>query len=693
MLQWTQLHNGVWSARIGPAPEPDLLKAAGVAPQAEALAALPAAPFPFEPGAVTVAESGDRVVASVPVDPAETLYGLGLNFTSLEIQRSVRHLHVDHFGGKDNGRTHAPVPFYVSGKGYGLFVNVARYVSVYAGVTHRREAHPPVVDRNTSPEWRAVQPGRTVDFVMPAAGFEILVFAGPTPLLAVQRFNLYCGGGCLPPKWGLGFWHRVPTRYTAEQVGKEIAEFDAQGFPLDVVGLEPGWHSASYPTTYEWSAERFPDPAGFVGVLLAAGIRVNLWENPFVAPDSPLARELGARCGTHTGGWGGLVPDLLLPEARAIMAAQHEREHVALGVSGYKLDECDGIDPWLWPDHAEFPSGATGEEIRQVYGVLYQRMTTELFRKRNLRTYGLVRASNAGAVSMPYVLYNDSYSHEQFITALCSAGFCGLLWTPEVRGSKTAEEWLRRMQAVCFSPMAMINAWASGTKPWTFAAVAEPVREAMRLRMRLIPYLYSAFARYRFEGIPPFRAMALEPGFHAATGDAGQGELDDTENPYSIAERHDVKDQFMMGDSLLVAPLFAGQAGRDVVLPAGKWYDFHSGECVGAGTVRVTAEPARIPLFVRDGGLIPLMPACERVPPPEARVVLEVRHYGERDGTFRLYDDDGTSHDYERGAYCWWQLEARLADGRLEGTAAPLGPHEPFAYERMTWRQMNGQHG
>ena len=90
------------------------------------------------------------------------------------------------------------------------------------------------------------------------------------------------------------------------------------------------------------------------------------------------------------------------------------------------------------------------------------------------------------------------------------------LWTPEVRSSKTAEEWLRRMQSVCFSPMAMLNAWASGTKPWSFPEVEKQVKEIALLRMQLMPYFYTAFARYHFEGIPPFRAMNLEEGFSAS---------------------------------------------------------------------------------------------------------------------------------------------------------------------------------
>lgn len=141
------------------------------------------------------------------------------------------------------------------------------------------------------------------------------------------------------------------------------------------------------------------------------------------------------------------------------------------------------------------------------------KITADWFKELNQRTYGLTRASNAGASSLPYVIYNDYYSHRDFITALINSSFIGVLWTPEVRTSETAEEWVRRMQSVCFSPMAMINAWADGTKPWSYPTVEKEVRAVANLRMQLLPYLYTAFAQYHFEGKPPFRAMNLVEGF------------------------------------------------------------------------------------------------------------------------------------------------------------------------------------
>ena len=318
---------------------------------------------------------------------------------------------------------------------------------------------------------------------------------------------------------------------------------------------------------------------------------------------------------------------------------------------------------------ATFPSGLSAEQMRQLYGLQFQKMTADWFRERNQRTYGLVRGSNAGASALPYVLYNDYYDHRDFITALCSSSFAGVLWTPEARSSKTAEEWLRRMQTVCFSPMAMLNAWADGTKPWTFPEVADEVKAVMNLRMQLLPYLYTTFAQYHFEGKPPIRAMNLVDGF-SVDETVSAGTLNSTDNPYAVAVRKDCKDQFMVGDYLLVAPLFAGETSRQVILPAGKWYDFYTGKLAGEGEViSITPGLANIPVFVKDGGLIPMMPPMLYSPNETEKLPLTVRHYGKATARWNLYDDDGITFDYERGKYTWTPLTVqRNKKGELTGS-------------------------
>jgi alpha-glucosidase (family GH31 glycosyl hydrolase) len=690
---WTEVEAGVWKTIIGKPDKLDLFNTAGIKPAVEALSKMGRVSFPLPENKIYGEIVAGETYLRFPLIKNEQIFGFGLNFKTVHQRGKILQLHVDHYGGTDNGRTHAPVPFYVSDKGYGVFINTSKYITVYAGTAVRKDSPeaPVPLDRNTDKHWSSQPYSDAVEIMVPAAGVEVFVFAGPSALDAVRRYNLYSGGGCLPPRWGLGFTQRVPTLYTSEQVENEAKMFEERGFPLDFIGLEPGWQSKSYPCTLEWDKTRYPDPPSFVKTMKEMGIRLNLWTNPYVSPASPVYGKILPFTGTHTV-WGGVVPDLTMPEAQDILMTQLEKDQISLGISGYKIDECDGYDRWLWPDVAKFPSGNSAEQLRQTYGLLLQKSITDRYRQNNTRTYGLVRASNGGASSFPYVIYNDYYSHEDFITALINSGFCGVLWTPEVRSSKTGEEWLRRFQTVVFSPMAMINAWSSGTKPWSFQDVEKEVKEYALLRMQLMPYLYTEFAKYHFEGTPPFRAMNLEPGFDAGVSSEMKNKNLD-ENPYAEAVQKEIKDQYMTGEYLLVSPLFTGQTTRKVVLPKGKWYDFYTGKYAGDGEViTITPGLSRIPVFVKDGGIITLMPPLLHAPAAGEKFDLEIRYYGSKTGEYKLYDDDGETFDYEKGMYSWRTIKVTPdKKGKLTGTISKADKGKPDNIGKVTWRFMTNE--
>ncbi len=681
---WESIANGVWKYSVGDPDAVNLLDAAKAVPDITRLNDFKLSDFPFDKDLVEINELDGKLYIKFPLEKEEQIYGLGLQFNSINRRGKIYNLHVDHYGGKDNGRTHAPVPFYVSSKGYGVLINSARYMTVYVGSANRVDSpNPPeVYDRNTDRNWSAQPESDMVEILIPDTNAEIIVFQGDSPLEAVSKYNLYCGGGCLPPKWGLGFTYRTHTLYSDHMVIEEVDHFEKNGFPLDFIGLEPGWMSMSYPCSFEWDEERFPQPADFVKTMLDMGVRVNLWMNPYIAPKAKLYGPMLPFAGTHTV-WNGIVPDYTMDEARKIFTDFYSQNQLDIGVSGLKIDEIDGYDNWLWPDVASFPSGISAEEMRQIYGLLMQDMITDLYHKKNTRTYGLTRASNAGASRFPFVIYNDYYKHEDFITALINSGFSGILWTPEARSSGTGEEWLRRIQSVCFSPMAMINAWSSGTKPWSYPEVYEAVKDVALLRMQLLPYIYSTFADYHFNGIPPIRPMQLIEGF-VDNEESVKGELDYTKNPYELAKKRDIKDQYMFGENILVAPVFTGQTGRSVILPSSKWYDFYTGEYVGENEIiQVEARIEKIPLFVRDGGIIPMIPPVLHTPKNGEILPLEVRHYGESEGEFMLYDDDGETFNYEKGDYSWTKLSVKNKIGKHERIRGEI-----FNYNNLSWRDM-----
>jgi len=647
---WVKVAPGIWQGTAGDTSrELRYTKFAAAPPRLDALRARPERDFPFGPDAIAFERTADgKIMIRVPCGPDERLFGFGLQLHGLDRDQGVLTLNVDHWA-TGGGRTHAPVPFYVSSRGYGVFIDTARFLKIYARIGNRKDSprNPPPVDRNPPPgepaaRWDALPESDAVEMLVDGPGAEIVVIAGEGLADVVSRYNLLGGGGALPPLWGLGFWHRVHAAADEDRVRREVAEFETRRIPLDVIGLEPGWMTKSYPCTFEWQRKRFPDPAGLVGDLLARGVRINLWENPYVSPESRLYETMFPLSASHMV-WLGLVPDYTLQDARRALVEQHAQDHAAIGVSGYKIDEVDGYDVWLWPDHASFPSGTAAPVMRQLYGLLMQDVIFKgLFKARNQRTYGLVRASNGAASGYPFAIYSDAYDLKEYITGMSASGFAGVLWTPEIRSARDERDWIDRMQLVAFSALAQLNAWASGATPWHFESVTNTVREALELRMRLLPYLYSAFATYYLDGVPPIRPMAFE--------DPALGDVDD---------------QFMFGPSILVAP-FYGRGGwsREIVLPAGRWFDFHTGAFVGSGgRLSFRSDSGRIPLLVREGAVIPMLKEPVTHTGRAYGQPLEVRHYGNVPGTFDLFEDDGKTFEYERGGYRIRRLSVAPRDG------------------------------
>jgi alpha-D-xyloside xylohydrolase len=707
---WTEVAPGVWKATVGRAEELSLLSAAGTPPATERLGTLPRAPFPFDPAEIEARLIDWKATLRLPLGEQEDIYGLGVDFSTIRRNGQIFELHVDHWNRRapTTGRTHAPVPLYISSRGFAVLFDSARYlkVSVGHGVRLAAKNPPPVVDRTTRTirptdpsqrpvpaPWVSALRSDSIEVLAHAPGFDVYVFAGPSPMDALRRYNLFCGGGALPPKWGLGFMSRLQTKSSAADVLADVEAFKKHRLPLDMVGLEPGWMNHAYPCSLEWDAARFPDPKAFLDQLEQHGVRANLWFNPYLGPPhGKLRQQLLPFAGSHLV-WNGIVPDYTIPAAREIFK-QHLKTHVlapnlrALG--GFKVDEVDGYDRFLWPETATFPSGTHAEQMRQTYALLVQRMVYDVYREANQRTMGQVRGTNAGASPFPFVIYNDNYDFAEYITAVVNSGFAGVLWSPEVRGSDNPNDMLRRVQAVSFSPLALYNGWASEQKLWTHPTVLAGIRASLQLRLQLLPYLYQSFAQYHFDGTPVIRPLQLVTTARAAGTPPGAGAaLDATANPYETpAALKEIKDQYLLGDSLLVAPIAPQAKSRTVVLPAGRWYDFYTGKFAGENTsLEVTPTNDQIPLFVRDGALIPrLAGERERAPTATERPVLEVWHYGEAAGQLRFYDDDGETFDYERGRVSWTDLRVeRGADGAWQGRATPVAGTLPWSYSDVRW--------
>ena len=168
-----------------------------------------------------------------------------------------------------------------------------------------------------------------------------------------------------------------------------------------------------------------------------------------------------------------------------------------------------------------------------------------------------------------------------------------------------------------------------------------------------------------------------------------KGELDGERNPSALARQKEIKYQYMAGPNLLVAPIFAGMESVQVVLPQGKWYDFYTGEFVGENEV-ITASAGwdRIPVFVSDGGMVPLIEETLQTPKSGEQTPVTIQVYGKSDGEYFLYDDDGDSFAYRNGKYNRVKISIRYKDGIPATSIDAVNPDYPWAYREIDFEYM-----
>ncbi len=690
-----QVAPGLWRIRLG-TPEKLTPTAYRSAPIAEsslnAMAADGKTPFAFSDVGFTVNNRGCAI--KLPLDKNEQVFGFGLNTKLFNMTDRRVWIRTSDNPESELNDSHAPVPFYVTSAGYGVLIDSARYISFYSGIaapanvtaTNKSDG---TVATTTSELYRQRDLDKKIMLIdVPVAkGVDIYVFGGPTMKEAVQRYNLFSGGGCLPPMWGLGVWYRGKGDFGAEDCLKLAQSFRDTHMPCDVWGLEPGWQTQAYSCSFMWNESRFPNPDVFIKQMRESGFHLNAWQHVFVHPSSPIHKALEPLSGDYLV-WNGLVPDLSMEKARSIFAAHQDKVLFQKGVESVKLDECDNqpgsANPWSFPECSSFPSGLDGEQMHGLLGTFYQQTMWSVPRNNNRRTYNSVRASHAMAAPLPFVLYSDTYDHRAYVRGIAKSGFGGLLWTPELRDASSIEDLYRRVETIVFSAQTLVNCWYMKNPPWLQInteksnrdelmaereEVTAGVRRLLELRMSLIPYLYSAFAEYHLTGTPPFRAVVMDYPL-----DTNTWQLDD---------------EYLVGPSLLVAPIFSGQKSRTVYLPEGEWFDFWTGACVRGGhEIEVTLPLDQIPVYVKSGSLLPLAKPVECVK-PDTCFELTVRAYGAKPADFTLYEDDGISCDYEQGVQNRLTLKWTSGEG---GKMVKIGSYAGTARYKITeWKQMDAK--
>jgi len=657
---------GIWKITYG-TPEKHLPTEFKEKPLMEQISKLPSDNQPpFNLKSIHFSHLPSGVLAEMNIDSSERFYGFGLQINSFEQRGMRREIRTNSWPVGNVGFSHAPMPFYISSKGYGVLVNSSRYTIFYMASKGKLDKSliKSKIDSNKNVSLNTIElygkkysrSDEVSILTKGTKGVEIYVFDGPSMKQVMQRYNLFSGGGGIPSLWGLGFEYRNKATFKDSQVVATAKYFRDNDIPCDMFGLEPGWQTASYSCSFKWNPNNFPHPDSFVRKMNSEGFKLNLWEHAYTNVTSPIFKKIVPYSGNYTV-WAGAVPDFILPQAKEIFGGYHEEHFVKKGIAAFKLDECDAADfskadrEWSFPDIAEFPSRIDGIQMRQIFGLLYQKLMLNLYRKNNKRTMFDVRASYLFASPYTSALYSDMYDLPDFVRMIANSGFAGLNWSPELRETSSDAELIRRMQTTLMSAHMVANCWYLDLPPWLQYNTDKNVKHELLpnaiqlqaiakklidLRMSLLPYLYSAFANYHFSGMPPFRALVLD--------------YPDDKNVWRI------DDEYMMGESILCAPFIDSAFGREVYFPKGEWYDFNTNKKYEGGKsylIHMTLN--EIPMFIKANTILALAAPVEFVN-PSTEFKINCRVYGNQTSPIKLFEDNSFNFDFEKGKFNWVEI-------------------------------------
>ncbi|MGA2763183.1 MAG: alpha-xylosidase [Spirochaetia bacterium] len=531
---------------------------------------------------------GDRSrlsLFSLHARPGERFLGTGERFSRFGLAGSTIVLENTDALGVSSRRAYKNVPFYVSNTGYGLFVHTSYRTRLsFADIS-----------------------SRAVQGAVESSTLDLFFIGGGSVRSIVRNYRRLTGVPRKPPLWSYGAWMARMTYFSAKEALDVAKGMRNGGFPCDVIHLDTGWFRTDWRCEWEFSPERFPDPAGFFREMKSLGFRVSLWQLPLVTEGTSLyslAREkryiapgtmppLESKFDDARG----CTIDFTNPQA-AEWYKGLLRKLLRMGAAEIKTDFGETIDM-----QASY-HGMSAARLRNIYCLLYHRAAFEA--TREIYPDGIIwaRAGWAGSQRYPVPWGGDAACTWDGLAATIRGGLqIGLsgfaFWSHDVPGFHSLpsfmndrpsdELFVRWTQVGVFTSHLRFHG-SSAREPWEYPAVAGLVREWLKLRYALIPYLHREGEQAISSGLPVFRSLVFhhEEDLVAWT----------------------IEDEFYCGGTFLVAPIMNAAGVRSVYLPAGEWIDFWTGERIRGPVVlgRVEQPLSRVPLYVRGGASIPFYP-------------------------------------------------------------------------------------
>ncbi len=520
--------------------------------------------------------------AQLSVGVGEYIYGLGERFTPfVKNGQAVDMWQAD--GGTASEQAYKNVPFYLSNRGYGVFVNCFSDVS-YEVCSEDVEY---------------------VGFSTEGESLEYYFCYGNTPADVLERYTALTGRPALPPAWSFGLWLSTSftTDYDEKTVTTLIEGMKEREIPLSVFHFDCFWMRGNHWVDFKWDDRMFPDPEGMLHRLKERGLKICLWINPYVAQASSLFEEAVANGyllkksdGTvwQTDRWqsGMGIVDFTDPGAVA-WYQKHLTRLLDMGIDCFKTDfgERIPVRDVVWHD------GSDPLEMHNRYTLLYNHAVFDLLEHRRGSGEAVVfaRSATVGGQSMPVHWGGDnsaSYvSMAETLRGGLSLACCGFgFWSHDIGGfedTAPADIYKRWCAFGLLSSHSRLHGSGSYRVPWAFDDEASDVlRRFVRLKCRLMPYLYAQAVRARMHGTPMLRPMVFE--FMSDPAAAG------------------LDRQYMLGPALLAAPVMQSDGTAQFYVPAGLWTDLLSGKSYDGGRwYEDTYDFFSLPLLVRPGTILP----------------------------------------------------------------------------------------
>ncbi|MGN0378594.1 MAG: alpha-xylosidase [Butyrivibrio sp.] len=514
----------------------------------------------------------------------ELVYGMGERFGALvKNGQSVDIWNED--GGTSTEQSYKNIPFYVTNKGYGIFVNHTEKVSFEV----------------------ASEAVTKVEFSVPGERLDYFYINGPEMKDVLRRYTDLTGKPGLPAPWTFGLW--LSTSFTTNYDEKTVMSFidgmSDRGIPLKVFHFDCFWMKDFHWSDFTWDSRVFPDPRGMLSRIKAKGLRICVWINSYIAQCSPLfdeAMEKGYLLKRPDGSvwqWDMWQPGMAIVDFTNPGACRWYQDKLEalldMGVDCFKTDFGERI-----PTDAVYFDGSDPVKMHNYYTYLYNKTVYELLERKRGKDEAVLfaRSATVGGQKFPVHwggdCWSDYESMEESLRGGLSLQMSGFgFWSHDIGGfesTSTPDVYKRWCAFGLLSSHSRLHGSSSYRVPWLYDEESvDVVRFFVRLKAKLMPYLWkTALAAHR-EGIPSMRAMVLE-----FTEDKNCAYLDK---------------QYMLGDSLLVAPVFNNQSIGEYYLPKtkGLWTNFFTGEEQESGQwYERTCGYCDIPLMVRPNSIIAL---------------------------------------------------------------------------------------